>query len=127
MDDLEQTALLAMVRYAMTFDPSRVPADGDVVGAFRGYAHRELQSECRREARRLRNGGTYRTRREKDRKPIIPESLQDFVTPTACYGDLLDDKREPAFLDVDEKDELVRIAHLERLEYEAFIRDESPR
>ena len=31
---------------------------------FGGYARRDVLSECQREARRLRNGGTYNTRRE---------------------------------------------------------------
>lgn len=61
--DLEQTAHLTLVRCALAFDAGRVPEAGDAGGAFRGYCHREVQSECRREAARLRNGGTFKTRR----------------------------------------------------------------
>lgn len=75
--DLEQTAMLALVRCGLAFDAERVPVGGDPAGAFRGYAHRELQSECRREARRLRNGGTYRTRREQGKPPVVAGPTSD--------------------------------------------------
>lgn len=75
--DLEQEAAVALVRTAKAFTLDRVPEGGDVLGAFRGYAHRELQSQCRREARRLRNGGTYRTRREQGKLPILAGPFSD--------------------------------------------------
>jgi hypothetical protein len=82
--DLEQTAYLALVRCGLAFDAERVPVGGDAGGAFRGYAHRELQSECRREARRLRNGGTYRTRREQGKSPVVAGPTSDLE---GCDGD----------------------------------------
>lgn len=63
--DLEATAYLAIVELAARFDLAQVPPGGNVIRAFRGWAAIEVCSRCRREARRLRNGGTYNTRREK--------------------------------------------------------------
>jgi hypothetical protein len=62
--DLTQFAYLMLVRYARAFDAERVPVGGNIGGAFRGYCHRALRKELQREARRLRNGGVYHTRRE---------------------------------------------------------------
>ncbi|HEY3787768.1 MAG TPA: hypothetical protein VGL71_02885, partial [Urbifossiella sp.] len=71
--DLEQVCFLTLLRRAKTFDPKKVPVGGDEGGLFRGFVHRDLQSECRREARRLRNGGTYRTRTEQGKRTIAAE------------------------------------------------------
>jgi hypothetical protein len=75
--DLKSAAYLAMVRCSRSFNLDRVPVGGDVGGAFRGFAHRYLQSECRREARRLRNGGTYNTRREHGQPIIVAGPFSD--------------------------------------------------
>lgn len=63
--DLEAAAVAELTARCRAFQPSRVPPGGDAGGLLRGYAHQSIQKECRREAERLRNGGTYRTRREK--------------------------------------------------------------
>jgi hypothetical protein len=75
--DLEQTAYLAIVELIERFDPAKIPIGGNPDEAFRGWAAIEVRSRCQREARRLRNGGTYCTRREKNRKPITVERLKN--------------------------------------------------
>lgn len=62
--DLEAAAAAELVAACHRFDVSKIPPGGDAGGLLRGYAHQALQKECRREAHRLRNGGTYRTRRD---------------------------------------------------------------
>jgi hypothetical protein len=62
--DLESTAYLTLVQLACKFDPRRVPPGGNMRSAFRGWATIGIRNQCQREARRLRNGGTYNTRRE---------------------------------------------------------------
>jgi hypothetical protein len=74
-EDLEATAFLAIVDLARRFDSAKVPIDGDPIGAFRGWAAIEVRCRCRREARRLRNGGTYHTRREEAGKALVVERL----------------------------------------------------
>jgi hypothetical protein len=76
-EDLDATAYLTIVELAGRFDASKMPAGGDLVGAFRGWAAIEVKCRCQREARRLRNGGTYHTRREKSRESVVIERLQD--------------------------------------------------
>lgn len=73
--DLEATAFLAIVELAKRFDPTKVPPGGDPVGAFRGWAAIEVRCRCQREARRLRNGGTYNTRREIAGRALVVERL----------------------------------------------------
>jgi hypothetical protein len=82
--DLEATAYLAIVELVERFDIARVPIGGDPNGAFRGWAAIAVRSCCQREARRLRNGGTYNTRREKAHKAIVIERLKngpDLIDP----------------------------------------------
>jgi hypothetical protein len=76
--DLAQVAYLTLLRYARAFDHERVPAGGDPAGAFRGYCHRDVRKEVQREARRLRNGGTYRTRREVPGVSLLAIPTSDF-------------------------------------------------
>lgn len=68
--DLESVADLVVCEYAIKFDPLLAKANArqlgrpyDASGAFRGYADMEVRSRCRREAVRLRNGGTFHTAR----------------------------------------------------------------
>ena len=77
--ELEAEAYLALCRKAHSFDPSRVPPGGDPAGAFRGYASSYIRCECRREARRLKNGGTYHTRNESGLQTIEVEDLPGWV------------------------------------------------
>lgn len=74
-DELEQVALLTLWRRALTFDTSRVPEGGDPHGLFRGWSHRSIASECDREARRLRAGGTFRTPNSKRANKVRVEAL----------------------------------------------------
>lgn len=75
--DLQSAAYLAVVDLVRRFDFARVPPSGDARAAFRGWAAIEVRSRCRREARRLRNGGTYYTRRERPGQALIVGSLQN--------------------------------------------------
>ena len=105
--DLEAVAHLMLCRCAAKFDPSKVPEGGDPVGQFRGWAHPFLRGECQREARRLRNGGTYNTRRESGRDPVMVEDLPrrrengdeeyvDLADHRVPYVDLADHRNEAA-------------------------------
>jgi RNA polymerase sigma factor (sigma-70 family) len=73
--ELEAVAYLALVRCSEAFRPSLVPDGGDAEGLFRGWCHPFIRGECQREARRLRNGGTYHTRRETGVAPVMVEEL----------------------------------------------------
>lgn len=73
--DLEGVALVQLWRLAGEFDPNRVPEGGSFYGAFHGWAHPFIRGECQRHCRRLRNGGTYNTRKETGRLPVLVEEL----------------------------------------------------
>src|SRR6185437_9085999 len=74
-EDLKQVAVGEMVRKSCQFDEEeayesyrrtlafREGREFDAGEAFRGWAHPSIQSECRRAAQQLRNGGVYRTKR----------------------------------------------------------------
>jgi hypothetical protein len=69
--DLESEAVLCVCESAAAYEPARAVKTGDHFGAFRGWCKRDVQTACVREAERLRNGGTYNTRRRKPgREPI---------------------------------------------------------
>jgi hypothetical protein len=88
--DLEAMAYLAIVELAGRFEASKVPVGGDPIGAFRGWAAIEVRCRCQREARRLRNGGTYHTRREKSRKAMVIERLKngpDLIDPSSLVDE----------------------------------------
>ncbi|MBA4191333.1 MAG: hypothetical protein C0467_25405 [Planctomycetaceae bacterium] len=74
--DLESVATLELVKRAPKFDFKRVRG-GRVVDAFRGWLEQYIVSQCRREARRLRNGGTYHTRREVEGVALVAVELGD--------------------------------------------------
>ena len=100
--DLEQTAAMALCRAAVAFDVETMAArngiavaDVELVGAFRGYASRYVRGECVREARRLRNGGTFHTRRERNadgskKRRIEVESADARRTPDGDRVELPD-------------------------------------
>src|SRR5262249_12178505 len=73
--ELVQVAHLTLVRRWPRFSPELVPAGGDAHGQFRGWAHPHVRGECDREAKRLRNGGTYRTRSEKGKERVCVVGL----------------------------------------------------
>jgi hypothetical protein len=88
--DLEATAYLAIVELVGRFDAAKIPLGGDLNCAFRGWAAIGVRCRCQREARRLRNGGTYHTRREKARKAIVIERLKngpDLIDPLSLVED----------------------------------------
>jgi hypothetical protein len=71
VEEMRNVAVAEMVRKSHQFDEQRAREAANLNGkfkageAFRGWSHPSIQSECRRAAEQLRNGGTYRTRREK--------------------------------------------------------------
>ena len=73
--ELISTAHLAIVELARRFDPAKMHSKSDPWDAFRGWAGIEVRCRCRREARRLRNGGTYHTRREKMGEALVVQRL----------------------------------------------------
>ncbi len=68
--DLEAVAMLVLVEYAARFDPRLVRADSTADALFENWAAQEVRSRCRREAFRLRNGGTYHTTNDKAAKKL---------------------------------------------------------
>jgi hypothetical protein len=101
--ELEQAAALAVVRAAGRFDPAFCPPGGDPDGLFRGWCRRDVVQECRREAVRLRNGGSYRTRREGDHDRCVigrPASDLARLSPTGEF-DLPADYRADAVCGAD--------------------------
>jgi hypothetical protein len=79
--ELVAVAFLTLVARAKVFDARRVPPGGDVAAAFRGYCHREIQSECRREGKRLRAGGLIRRAIRPNQSPRIALPTSDFTDP----------------------------------------------
>lgn len=75
--ELEATAALVLVEYAARFDPGRVPPGGDAGGLFRGWCAVEVRSRCRREAVRLRNGGTFHTSNDPDARSMVVRGVPD--------------------------------------------------
>lgn len=73
--DLEAVAYLTLARLVPIFDHERVPDGGSALGQFKGWCHPSIRAECQREARRLRNGGTYWCRNEKGRERVVVEGL----------------------------------------------------
>lgn len=85
-DDLVQTAYLALCRLAVAWRADRSPNPADPVRAFRGYAKWDIRSECRREAKRLRAGGTIRTTlplfdSQGNPRSVVAEPASDLTTP----------------------------------------------
>lgn len=114
--DLEGVALQTMWKCAGKFDPSKVPAGGDYAGAFRGWCHPFIKGDVQREARRLRNGGTYHTRRETGREQVMVEELPWRREESGQgYVDLADhraDERDE-WEDREEREELARAGGVE--------------
>jgi hypothetical protein len=93
--DLEGVALQTMWKCAGKFDPSRVPEGGSFDGAFRGWCHPFIKGDVQREARRLRNGGTYHTRRETGREQVMVEELPWRRDESgSAYVDLIDHRAD---------------------------------
>lgn len=75
--DLEQIACLTVCSKVLKYDPLYCPVGGDHDGAFRGWCKRDVVSETAREARRIRNGGSYRTRREVRGEALVAAPFSD--------------------------------------------------
>jgi len=77
IEDVKSFAVALMLQKAYKFDEStarrsfEARGDAEAVydndGAFRGWVHPTIKSECHREAERLRNGGLYSTKRGTDK------------------------------------------------------------
>jgi|GEM_PF-6731701 len=80
--ELEGVAFLALVELSERFDECRLPPNGNLMDAFRGWADKEIRSRCRRAAVQLRNGGLFRTTNSADVRRIRVEGL-----PTAQSED----------------------------------------
>lgn len=74
-DELQSAAYLVVCADVVPgFDPEQVK-DGNVERVWKQYLKTHVKGEVGREARRLRNGGTYNTRHESDHEPINVEGL----------------------------------------------------
>lgn len=80
--ELEGVAYLALVELSERFDEARLPPDGNLMDAFRGWADKEMRSRCRRAAVQIRNGGLFRTTNSANVRRIRVEGL-----PTAKCED----------------------------------------
>ncbi|VTT98957.1 unnamed protein product [Gemmataceae bacterium] len=76
-DDLESVAVLELFKRAGRFQFTRVRRGSTVLDAFRGWLEQYIVSQCRREGRRLRNGGTYHTRREVEGVALVVAPMGD--------------------------------------------------
>lgn len=74
-DELIGTALFRLVELSHRYDPAREVVKTDCGALFKGFCRRTLMTECQREARRVRNGGTYRTREETAGVTLSVEAL----------------------------------------------------
>lgn len=77
-DDLKSVAVVELLKRAPHFIPHPgldLTDPTAIENAFRGWMYRYIRSECAREARRMRNGGTYNTRREKIGQALVAEHL----------------------------------------------------
>jgi len=75
VDDLRAAGRAAVAALCLRFDPARNPLAAET-NAFRGWAKKTVRSEAVREAKRLRNGGTYSTRRENEHEPLTVTYLE---------------------------------------------------
>ena len=73
--ELSQVAAVELVQCVANFDPAMVPPGGSAVGLLRGYATQFIRPELIREAKRIRNGGTYHSRDESMYPPVKVEGL----------------------------------------------------
>lgn len=99
-DDLKSAAVLKIVELAARsvadggFDPSRVPEGGVLLEQWKAWADLHVHCECRREALRLRNGGTFHTARPENVVQADPlgdsaealEAAEPVPTPTTVDG-----------------------------------------
>lgn len=74
-EDLESVAVLELLTCAKKFDASFMTDGSNLTDAFRGWAHMCIVGQCSREARRMRNGGTYNTRKERKGEALVAENL----------------------------------------------------
>ena len=72
-------AHLVLVRKSHTYEPAREVYATECGALFRGYVSQTVTTECRREARRIRNGGTYHTREEIDGVTLSVEAMGRMV------------------------------------------------
>ncbi|MBA4192228.1 MAG: hypothetical protein C0467_30025 [Planctomycetaceae bacterium] len=85
-DELIATASLSLIDLATKFDPSIAPDNTVTLNWFCGWARREVQTKCNREADRLRSGGTINTCRPENRPTVT--ALGDAAgTLPAAAGD----------------------------------------
>lgn len=76
LEDLESVAIVELVDRARRFDYSRLRPGETMEDRLRGHVHTYLRGAVQRHAIQLRNGGTYRTRRENEHaSPIVVEGL----------------------------------------------------
>lgn len=70
-DDLLAEADRALCERCNHFDTTLVPPGGNLLHAFKGYAHDWIRDAVRKEAERLRSGGTFHTVRPQNRPPHV--------------------------------------------------------
>lgn len=78
LEDIVSSGTVAMLTALQVFEPPSV-LSSDISEAFKGYAHRAVLTACQREAERILNGGTYKTRRRQSgRDPVIVHSFSEY-------------------------------------------------
>lgn len=74
-DDMLSAAYVTVCETVVPkFDPAKV-TDGNTLRVFQAYMKRHVWGECKWEAQRLRNGGTYNTRDNELYPPVVAEGL----------------------------------------------------
>lgn len=76
-EDVVSTVLTKMCELAQRYDPSREEYATDCDALFKGFVGLSLQTEARRECRRLFNGGMYNTRQETKGVSLIVDHFGD--------------------------------------------------
>ena len=89
-EDVISAAYLRMVDRWAAFEPERGTD-------FRGFARRDVMSECQREARRLRNGGTYNTRREEPGVSLVVQIASTMDNADGEPMDIVDYRAAPEY------------------------------
>lgn len=89
--ELESVAYITMVEACSRYDESRLPANGDLIAAFRGTYAREIRTQCHRAAERLRNGGIHHRNNNGKSLRVVPLPGNDGDTDL----EIVDRRRPP--------------------------------
>jgi len=88
--ELEGVALLRLATSLQRYDESRLPPDGNIVDAFKGYTDQWIRTDCRRAAVRIRNGGVVNGRVRVVPLPVSADGGDEVADPDSEGGEWCD-------------------------------------